>query len=363
MKKDWFVWFRYQDPATGRWVFKSFKKGINAYHNYRERLAEANALRAALKEELAGGWNPLTGGNVAGRPGSVQEAVDYIVALKAKTLRPKSLTTYQHIARLFTTWLNEQGFRHLPLHLLTPAMCQQYLDHLIASRGYSGRTHNDHLIILSTLFNAIVERTWMAQNPFKKVKRKQTTVGRNLAYTAQERAQLGKLLHAEDPWMYYLTQIMYFCFIRRTELARLKVGDFDLKNHTVLLRAEVSKNKMQESVVIPRGLEPVLKEMRLGHYPPGHYVFGRHLFPSDRPYSNPNHITTRHNKFVRRLGLDPEKGLYSWKHTGAVDAYYATGKDVYAVMRQLRHRSLETTMVYLKSLGLVQNDVFRDAMR
>jgi integrase len=75
-----------------------------------------------------------------------------------------------------------------------------------------------------------------------------------------------------------------------------------------------------------------------------------------------NHITTRHSKFTKQLQFDQQKGLYSWKHTGVCAAYYATGKDVYALMRQLRHKELTTTMIYLKSLGLIQNDAFRNSM-
>lgn len=361
MGKDWFVWFRIYDPVAGRWVQKSYKKGINTFHTYRERLAEANALRAALLEELQAGWNPLEPAPTL-RPRTVISALDSLYELKAQNVRPKTRETYRHIAKLLKDWLTDQGAADMPLDSFTAVHAQQYLDQLVMTRGYAGRTHNDHLTILSTFFNAFVERSWTVQNPFKKVRKMQTTVGRNLAYSEAERLLLRDTLKREDQWMYYFTQIMYFCFIRRTELTRLRVADFDLQNHTIVIRAQASKNKTQESVVIPRGLEPVLREMGLRNYPPDHYVFGRHLFPSDRPYSNPDHISARHNKFVKRLGIDPEKGLYSWKHTGVVAAYHATGKDVYSVMRQLRHRSLETTMIYLKSMGLIQNDVFRQAM-
>jgi hypothetical protein len=115
-------------------------------------------------------------------------------------------------------------------------------------------------------------------------------------------------------------------------------------------------------VVIPVGLEPVLKEMQLHRYRPDDYLFGRKLLTSSAMYVNPNHISTRHKKYTCRLGMDPEKGLYSWKHSGVVAAYRATGKDVYSLMRQLRHRDLNTTMIYLNSMGLVQNDVFRNAL-
>ena len=119
----------------------------------------------------------------------------------------------------------------------------------------------------------------------------------------------------------------------------------------------------QESVVIPVGLEPVIAAMGLEDLPGDWYVFGRSLRPGPQRYGNPNHISQLHNTMCRELGIAEVKGLYSWKHTGVCDAYYATGKDIHSVMRQLRHRDMSTTMIYLKSLGLVQNDVFRQAMK
>lgn len=68
------------------------------------------------------------------------------------------------------------------------------------------------------------------------------------------------------------------------------------------------------------------------------------------------------SKTINKLGIDTQKGLYSWKHSGVCYYYYLTNKDIYAVMRQLRHRDLSTTMIYLKSMGLIQNDAFRNAM-
>lgn len=174
--------------------------------------------------------------------------------------------------------------------------------------------------------------------------------------------QVIQELHAKDRRMYYFTQIMYYCFIRRTEMVKLKVGDFDLVNKTITIRGKIGKIEKHESVVIPKGLEPVLQEMKLDDYPDEWYVFGQGLFSSDVPYYGINYITARHGKFARQLKIDKEKNLYSWKHTGVCAAYYATGKDIYAVMRQLRHTELNTTAIYLKSLGLIQNDVFRDAM-
>lgn len=155
---------------------------------------------------------------------------------------------------------------------------------------------------------------------------------------------------------------MFHTFIRRTELTCIKVKHVDLVNCSIIIPGEYAKNNAQESVVIPKDLEPVLHEMDLHKYSSEDYLFGRQMMTGPVQYKNPNWISTRHNEFIKKMGIGTEKGLYSWKHSGVCHYYYLTNKDIYAVMRQLRHRDLSTTMIYLKSMGLIQNDAFRNAM-
>jgi integrase len=367
MSVDWYVWFRFfnadePDPKK-QWVQKRYKAGINECKTLKERLPAANDLRRLLKEELTAGWNPLKNDKTAIiQIYSLKDAVEYIRKIKEKTIRSKSRYAYAYICKLLLEWAEAKSLSSRRINLFTPAMAQEYMDWLLLTKEYSGRTFNDHLIVLRTFFNCFVEREWITKNPFRSVKRKTQTVGRNHAYTDKEKEDLEAYFEEHDLRLYYYTQFMYFCFIRRTELTFIKVKHIDLLNKTITIPGESAKNNSQESVIIPIGLEPILQEMELHKYSPEDYVFGKGLQTCSSRYCNPNHISTRHNIIVKNLGIDSEKGLYSWKHSGVCKAYYLTNKDIYAIMRQLRHRDLNTTMIYLKSLGLIQNDVFRDAM-
>lgn len=361
--KSWFVYFDFTDHLTRTTVRKQFRGQINRIKKKDERKIRGTALRLFWKDELQAGWNPFVDDDCKKMPSnySIVEALEMVLKLHLPTLKKKTKQTYTYVVKLFKGWLTENNMSHILASKFPKSACINYMDSLI-TKGYAGRTHNDHLVILATLFNVMIKKEWLVKNPFHKIERKTTQVGRNIAFSDREKEELKALLKKEDPQLYYFTQIMYFTFIRRTELARLRVGDFDLVNKTIIIPSNVSKNGVQESVVIPVGLEPIIKEMRLEHYPSNHYVFGKHLFISDLIYENVNHISTRHQKFIKKAQIHNSKTLYSWKHSGVCAAYYATGKDLYAVMRQCRHRSIDTTQVYLKSLGLIQNDVFRNAM-
>lgn len=363
VRKDWYVWFRYFDASTDSWKQLRYKKDINNYKTFKERLANANALRQLLKDELDTGWNPVN--NITDKPVriySIEEAINHILLIKGATLKPKSKYAYTYISKNLLDWLGDRNLLHLHVKKFTGRMAQEYMDNLLLTKKYSGRTFNDHLIILRTFFNCFIEREWVDKNPFRSVKRKTQVIGRNLAYTDKEKELLEKELYEKDRRMYYFSQFVFHCFIRRTEMVSLKVKHIDIINKTIVIPGENTKNRHQESVVIPSGLEPVLKEMQLDRYNSEDYIFGRLMKTSERKFHNPDHISTRHNTFVKKLKMDPDKGLYSWKHTGVCHYYYATKKDIYAIMRQLRHRDLNTTQIYLKSLGLIQNDAFMNAM-
>lgn len=362
MSKDWYVWFRFFDAAKNKWILCKYKKGINKFKRYRDRLVEANALRQAIKESLEEGWNPIAPTVERALPvASITEAIDHVLRIKKTTLRKKSYYSYQYITEGFKVWLTKEGIAGMSPKYFTGERATEYMDQLLITKRYSGRTFNDHLIVLRTFFNCFVSRDWCSKNPFRMVKRQKQTIGRNHAYTEKEKEKLSNELYLNDRRLWFFTQIMYHCFIRRTELTTIRVSHVDLVNGTIIIPGDTAKNDTQESVVIPKDLEPVIKEMQLQNYPPDYFLFGRGLLTCDRQYKNPNWISTRHNDIVKRLGIDSQKGLYSWKHTGACAYYYLINKDIYSLMRQLRHREMNTTMIYLKSLGLIQNDAFKNA--
>jgi len=235
-----------------------------------------------------------------------------------------------------------------------------FFDYLALTKGYAGRTYNDKITVLSTFANEMIDREWVTKNPFRKIKKVPIGIGRNIAFSDTEKEKLKAYLQENDRQMYYFTQFVHYCFIRRSELTRLKIHNIDWQNKTIIIPSNASKNKKQESVVIPDSFWPVLEEMDLKSKPKDWFIFGRHLQPCPTQYKNYNHISTRHNEQAKEIGIEADKGLYSWKHSG-VCALYAATKDIYAIMRQCRHSDIKTTQIYLKSLGLIDNNVVRAA--
>lgn len=362
VSKSWFVYFDYTDQLSGTTLRKQFRGGINRIKEKKERLLEGKALQSYWKTQLRGGWNPFVFGEdiPEDRP-RILDAFNRILTIKEASCGKRTGESYRHCIKLFSEWIVKNRLSFLYIDQLDATIARNFFDYLTLKKGYVGRTFNDKAVVLSTFSNCMIEREWIIKNPFAKIKKLPVNIGRNIAFSEDERILLREYLKRHDIRLYYFTQFIYYCFIRRSELTRLKVGNIDFKNMTIVIPSNASKNRKQESVVIPNSFAPILKEINLDKLPPDYYLFGRHLQPGPVQYVNYNHISTRHNSITKSLGIDPEKGLYSWKHSGVCALYPLLGGDVYALMRQLRHTELTTTQIYLKSLGLSDNSAVRDA--
>lgn len=365
MTEAWFIYFDITNELTGVTLRKQFRGGINYYKKKVDRLREGNALCEMWKNKLEmGRYNPFKVGRLAtpiAIPGDITKALDTIIELKKATLKKKSIRNYTDIRNMFVTWLIDNSLHKIKLYQFTDQFAQAYLDYLLLDRNYSGKSHNNQLGILKSFFNVMKQsgRKWITVNPFEEFKELPADVGNNLAYSVEEARELLQYFRGADKRMYYIVHFTLHAFIRKTELCEIKVGDIDWTNRTIRLRAGETKNRKQESVTIPDQLLEIIREMGLDLAPPNFYIFGRSLQTCEHRCPRPDDISDRHLQLKKKAGLwkDDGKAYYSWKHTGVV-AYWNKLKDPYALMRQCRHSDLQTTMIYLKSLGLMPNEPF-----
>lgn len=361
LSKAWFVYFDLRNELTGETVRKQYRGGINTCKTKEGRLQLGNALMIYWKRRLESGQcNPWTKGdaNPIEIPETISDALTKILALKKKVLRPKSFRNYRNVHDMFVAWLTRFSYQKLRLYQFTPGMAQAYLDFLLLEKGYSGKTHNNQQAILHAFFSAMMVkgRKWIDVNPFAGIELLPEDQGDNIPYTEKERADITTYLREHDKRMYFAINFLFHCYIRKTELTTIRVGDIDWQNKTIKINSQAAKNRVQDSVTIPEAFVPILLEMGLDMAPKHFYIFGKRMETCERRLTRPDDISDRYLELKKEMGYKPGDGktFYSWKHTGVI-AYYNLIKDPYALMRQLRHSDLKTTMIYLRSLGLNPN--------
>jgi integrase len=207
------------------------------------------------------------------------------------------------------------------------------------------------------IFNYYIDRQYITENPFKGIKRKKKTLGRNIAFSKIQQEKIERYMLEHDRRFFYFTRFIYYGFIRPKELLSLKIKDIDLKGRSILISLDGAKGKRQENITINEKLAKIIEEMELGKYPKDFYIFSYDLQSGDKEWHR-NRVSERHKEILKRLNLyNGQITLYSWKHTGVVNAYRA-GADIKAIQRQCRHLDLNHTNIYLKSLGLEVNKTY-----
>ncbi|MBE9465499.1 tyrosine-type recombinase/integrase [Dyadobacter sp. UP-52] len=243
------------------------------------------------------------------------------------------------------------GDRILIIQDFTDKDVIKFRDYLLTSLGNTPRTANNTIIHLNTLYRHLKDRVTIRENPFKARKLKEAVTAKNIAFTDQDREAIERYMRNYDPELYIYIRFIYLAFIRPGELNAIQINDIRLQEKYILIRGAISKNGKTETVQMISSLLALISKMNLSRYDPFLYLFGSGLIPG-KVITGKQVAFRRHEKVLKSLQLH-KKGytLYSWKHTGAVNAYLS-GVGIKQLQMMLRHSTVQMTDIYLKSLGL-----------
>ena len=234
---------------------------------------------------------------------------------------------------------------------------------------WTNNTFNNKKGYLSSFFETLVEEEILKENPVTKIKNKPSEATERFAiFTKEERDLLFEYFdNGKHPFMAAICRLMYYAFIRETELSRLKVGDFDLDKRQICIQANIAKGQKDNLVRWVKMTLPLQEALRSYlskyEYKPDWYMFGKKYRPSEYQV---NHwwqylfrdglaeLKTQHPDKFNRKGLSP----YSLKHSGVTDfindnkSKFSTTELYSYVQKQCRHEKFEMTQKYLKKLEI-----------
>jgi integrase len=300
----------------------------------------------------------LSSGYIIGKPTkkvqkalSIKEAMEFAVKTKSQTIGKTTRGNYRSFSKIFYKYLRENKKLTIPVKEFDQAQIYFFFDWLFEERKVGNRTRNNYKDFLNAMFNQLIDRKVIDENPVKGIKDLPTMSNINIPFTKKEEEILKKYLKEKMPELYLFTRFIYFGFLRPVEICRLRIKHIDLENHIILVRPHLTKNKKQLPVVITSQLEKYIKQMNLDDYPPHWHVFSKGLKPGPEELYE-TRVSEMHRKALEETGLyNEELTMYSWKHTGNCNAYRA-GVDIKSIQAQNRHHSLQMTEIYLRSLGL-----------
>ncbi|QGS18976.1 tyrosine-type recombinase/integrase [Capnocytophaga sp. FDAARGOS_737] len=257
--------------------------------------------------------------------------------------RPDTLRAYTSCIELLKKYFTDKKISMKFIVELDTYTLQNYLDYLYYERKNSPSTYNNHLRFLNIFLIWCKTKCFINANPAESIKPKNKVQKKREVLSGEIKDKV-RTLHDTNFHYYVLCMLTYYCFIRRTELTKLKVGDVHLHGGYIVIDGENSKNRKTESVTIPDVFLPDLA-LHLSKAKNSDYLFSANKFKAGTTPITPKKISDEWAKFRKLHKFDSKYQFYSLKDTGITDLLNS-GIPAIKVRDQARHYDLKITESY-----------------
>ncbi|MBQ7941688.1 MAG: site-specific integrase [Muribaculaceae bacterium] len=351
-KEAWYIEFYAYDPLFKKMRRKRIK--INRIKSIKERRKYAHSIIQRLTQQLITGWNPW-----------IEQDTESIILFKDvlekysryndKMFKEgifRELTHQNHYYRI-KKLLEYNENRIVPityLYQMDLRFCNDFLDYIFVDLGLSGIYRNACLTFLKTLLNWCIEKGYTKSNPAQLISPipKKLMQKRRKLIPSDTIKKIAEWLLKNDRHFLFSCYLLYYCCIRPIEQTRLKLYYFNLKESTLTIPAEDSKNRTTQTITIPRKVIEYALDIRIFNNPPDYYLFSDNLEPGSRPITA-RWLTEHWQKMSKALRLDKDYTFYSLKDTGITEMLNKKVSNL-AVRDQARHSSLAITDTYTRHL-------------
>lgn len=369
MRKKWFVYFSYRNPADNKMTRFRVFEGFGTLYTKKERYAHAEILIRDYTQRLNQGWNPFetdrkgaiyvdnlryaTVARVFTNARSENKTFNYYSNLflpEVQGMADKTYKNYVSKYRIFEAWLIKNGLDGNDISTLTPDIMREFFLFLINDEQLARITIIKYKHMIGRLFDWCVTNKYLRKSPMENLP--DTTRENDQAPRPINEADIDLLINEiqkTDRQLWLTIQLEYYCFLRPgLEIRFARVKWFDLARGIISIPKEMVKTKENKIVIIPDEFrEYLMNEWRLHLYPPDYFIIGKNGIPGTETLGS-NNLRNRFNVIRDRLKLPREYKLYSWKHTGN-SRLVDTNIPLFHQQRQNGHSSMRSTEEYLKN--------------
>lgn len=352
--KKWFIDFFAFDPASGE--MKRKKYHIDNIEKIGERRKKATEIIAVTLRKLRGGWNPWVNTQESRGFTLISDCLDrYMEYIKRKS-RKKTKHSYQSRVNILNQYISSCVLPIKYAYQYDSAFVNDFLDWLYLDRGVTERTRNNYRGWCYSFAEFMVSRKYIDSNPVEHIAAldEKKKFRKDLSPTMLK--QMSHYLKHEDKHFLLACYMEYFTFIRPTELSYLKVGDISLKDKTIFVSEDFSKNKRSAKVALNDTLLQLMTELGVTSAPADYFLFGRNFKPSPNR-CHADQYNRRWKKMREALGWSEEYQFYSLKDSGIRDL--ANEQGVVVARDQARHSDVSTTNRYIQENSMLVHSEVR----
>lgn len=369
--KRWYVYFSFRNPDTGLLVKQTpIYGGANNFKTKQERYEVLNAYRKSLKKLLEEGLSPYednektleaisekaplqTTTTKEDSAIAITDAFATAVNIKQSVLSRTSFPGFNSNVKRFEKWLLAKGLANLLA--INKKTVIEYLNEVLENT--SPRTRNNTRIDLGSLFQTLEDNEIIPENFIKKINVLKATPERNKAYTNTLQTDIYKYMDENDKILLLFVKFISYNYLRPIEVCRLQVGDLDLVDRKLYVRA---KNSPVKTKIIPEILInelPDLSKMNKNHYLFTPFTIGAEWETSET--DKRDYFSKRFKKVKDHFKLGKDYGLYSFRHTFITKLYSEFAKAMTPneakskLMLITGHNTMDALEKYLRDIDAV----------
>lgn len=356
----WYIEFYAFDPTISRLRRKRIK--INRIKGVAKKRAYARDVMRRITQQLSEGWNPWIEKDccnlmtIAEVMASYEAYVDKMY--NGGNYRKQTYASYKSYINNLQDYIN----KHAPiyyLYQLDKSYITRFLDHIFIERDNGARTRNNYLSWIAVFCGWCVDHNYLQYRPTdgiafidkRHIKKKREIIPLPLV------KRIGEWIKQNDPHFLLACQLLYNCFIRPVELTRLKIKDINVKECTITIPADASKNHETMVVTLPSKVITTARDLGLFSHEVSAYVFSSQLRPGGTMIDT---VVFRHHweKVRNALKFKKEYQFYSLKDTGITEMLENKVASI-TVRDQARHSSLSITEIYTRHMKKANTEMIK----
>lgn len=345
--KSWYVDFLSYDPATAKMRRKKYM--LDSIPKITERRKRAAEMIDALIRQLRSGWSPWV--NKTDNRGFIllSDALAKYAASVERVERAKTRKTYSSKLTILLEYINSRLLPPKYVYQFNASFISDFLDYVYLDRECSARTRNNYRGWLSAVAAFFMERQYISSNPVELIKNIPETAKKRQPLTPQMLHQLSAYLLEHDKMFLLACRMEYYTFIRPEELSHIRLRDISIKEQSVIVHADVSKNRRDGKVGLNESIIRLMLDLDIFCHSGDSYLFGARMKTCERK-ADSEQFRQRWLSIRKALNWGDEYQFYSLKDSGIRDL--ATTSGIVIARDQARHTDISTTNRYLKGEDL-----------
>ena len=356
VNKDWLIVYYAKNPVNGKLERQRLR--VPSIKSKTERLRHAKKIVLEINRKLAEDWSPFmeeSGKNFRSFIDLVGDFRKHVEKLYQDGIyRDDTKRSYNSNCNLLELFVSTKNHIRFGIEI-NRAFCSKYLDWIYTFRESSPRTRNNHLIFIKLFCSYLVDKGVLAENPTFSIKPMKLPSKVRIVFDTAIKLKISKYVNGLGSGFNVACQTLYFCFIRNSELRKLKVCMIDIKQGIINVPKEISKNRKDCSVTIPNQfLEVLANHIKVSN--PSDYVFSSNNFYAGKIQMPVRKIANVWDKLRIDLDLDNKYQFYSYKDTGITDLLN-DGVPALKVRDQARHGDLRVTEIYTQRTNIAEETI------